>query len=721
MNQTNSRIFIDPGSMSVFADQILDALDDASAVVVHDAKRRVIWASSEVVAEDAWLNKALPAEAESRSGVVAQRTADKTAYVFDLEHASADDRIGTLSVLCETRHPESVELVQRAIRPIVRCVERQIDINAELSSVRRIPAEARLGMNLLVELDEIDDTEDAQATIHQLLERTADHFGADFSAVLLPGQGIQAVYPKPADDQSKDRQLMSRLGSLMAKAKMHRKVTRSSKGRSTFLTMPIFDLKDEVIGIYVLARRAEFPQEQIRLCRAIGAKIGALGSAPERTAAGPLSRHDFLRYIDEVVRRESTTRHAVLMIDIDKLHVVNDSFGHMAGDAVIRKVHRILNDITKHGDIAANLGGDVFGMFLRGADDREAIRRANFILESVADEEIEHDDKTVSVTTSIGIALIPDVVTDAEAALSTAEVATRSAKGRGGNQFVVFKDLDASVMQRRSDLDQVGRLQSALLDDRFVLYAQPIKPLQTGETAPRYEILVRMLDEDGTILPPDRFLSAAERYQMMGAIDRWVVRRTLDQLSAADNPLEIGLGSFSINVSAQSLMEKDFLPFLETQIAESGVPPDALCFEITETSIVRCLETAQRFIARLRNLGCRVALDDFGTGYCSFAYLKDLHVHYVKVDGVFIRDILENTLSEAIVVSLVRIADVMSAAVVAEHVETDLVIQRLRQHGVSFAQGFGIGKPQPLQDVLAGIGSPIDFAELTSKIRIGTK
>ena len=275
-------------------------------------------------------------------------------------------------------------------------------------------------------------------------------------------------------------------------------------------------------------------------------------------------------------------------------------------------------------------------------------------------------------------------------------------------------------MQRRSDLDQVGRLQSALLDDRFVLFAQPIKPLQTGETAPRYEILVRMLDDDGQILPPGKFLSAAERYQMMGAIDRWVVRRTLDQLSAADNPLEIGLGSFSINVSAQSLMDKDFLSFLETQIAESGIPPDALCFEITETSIVRSLEMAQRFIARLRHLGCRVALDDFGTGYCSFAYLKDLHVHYVKVDGVFIRDILDNPLSEAIVVSLVRIADVMSAAVVAEYVETDLVIQRLRQHGVSFAQGFGIGKPQPLEDVLSGIGTPVDFGELTSKIRIGT-
>lgn len=719
MNQTKIAIHIDPGSMSAFASQILEAVDDARAVVVHDTARRVIWASS--VNTDADSLRVDAVSAECAVGIMQRQGAGKNVYIFDLKHVSVDDRIGTLSILTSSRQPKSVEFVHGVIEPILHCIERQIDINNELSAVRRISDDARLGMNLLAELDELDECADPVVMIHSLLERSARHFRSTFSAVLLPIHKIQAVHPKPAaEDESRDRQLMGMLGSLMSKAKMHRKVTRSTVRRSHVVSTPIFDSKDEVIGIYVLAGKASFTRDQIRLCRAIGAKINALGSAPENTAAGPFSRHDFLRYVAEVVRRESTTSHSVLMVDIDTLHVVNDSFGHMAGDAVIKKVYRILNDIAKHGDIVAKLGGDVFGVFLRGADEGDVVRRAEFILQSVAGEIIEYDNRTVSVTASIGIALVPDVVADAEAALSTAEVATKSAKGRGGNRFVVFRDLDASVMQRRSDLDQVGRLQSALLDDRFVLFAQPIKPLQTGETAPRYEILVRMLDEQGNVVPPDKFLSAAERYQMMGAIDRWVVRRTLDQLSAADNPLEVGLGSFSINVSAQSLIDREFLEFVENQIAESGVPPNALCFEITETSVVRCLEVAQYFIARLRHLGCRVALDDFGTGYCSFAYLKDLPVHYVKIDGVFIRDILENPLSEAIVVSLVRIADVMAATIVAEHVETDLVIQRLRQHGVGFAQGFGIGKPQPLQDVLAGIGPAVDFAELTSKFRIGT-
>ncbi len=688
--------------MSVFAGQILEAVHDARAIVIHDTARRVIWASPGAFEEDAW----------NGSG--------EGSYVFDLNHACANSRIGTLTVLTAGSRSENVELVRGLIEPVLHCIERQIDITSELSAVRHVSEETRRGARLLIELDDLDHITDPHAAVEKLLERSTSHFNASFTAVLLPGDGIQTIFPKPAaSDQSRDRRVMGQLAGLMSQAKMHRKVTRSRSGRAHIVTTPIFDSSDDVIGIYVVGSKHEISKDQIRLCRAISAKLHALGNVPEPTISNSFSRHDFLRYVAEVIRRDSATSHAVLMVDVDKLHIVNDNFGHMAGDKVVRKINRVLVDCVKHGDVVARMGGDIFGMFLRGVNEDAAVQRAEFVLQTIAGEKFEHERKAFSVTASVGVALIPDVVADAESALSTAEVATRSAKGRGGDRCVVFRDLDASVMQRRSDLDQVGRLQSALLDDRFVLYAQPIKPLQTSESAPRYEILVRMLDEDGAVLPPNKFLSAAERYQMMSAIDRWVIRRTLDQLSAADNPLEVGLGSFSINVSAQSLMDQDFLEFVESQIAESGVPPDAICFEITETSIVRCLEVAQYFITRVRHLGCRVALDDFGTGYCSFAYLKDLSVNYVKVDGVFIRDILENPLSDAIVASLVRIGDVMSAAVVAEHVETDLIVQRLREHGVGFGQGYGIGKPSPLQEVLDGIGPAIDFASHTSKIRVG--
>lgn len=687
MSQKNVSTEIDPGSMSVFSEQILEAVGGARAVTVHDTAQQLVWSSSDDTSGNAH------------------------AYAFDLTHVGCTDPIGTLSVLSDAPWRDSAEFVYETIEPILRCVERQIDITTELSSVRRLSVDSRLGLKLLLEFDDIDENAGPEATIRELLERSAAHFRASFSAVLLPAAEIQVIHPEPTSmNESRDRQRMGMLGSQVSKAKIHRKVTKWTTRGSHIVSTPVIDWKDDVIGVFVVARKDGFSRDQIRLCRAIGAKIDAFKNGPAGRPNSQLSRHDFLRYVAEVIKRDATSSHAMLVVDIDQLHVVNDKFGHMAGDAVIQSVDRLLNGLNRRGDMVARLGGDTFGVFLRAAGEDEVVRRADHIVQSIAGQIVQHDSRSVSTTASVGIALIPDVVGDAQAGLSTAEVATRSAKSRGGDRLVVFRDLDASVVQRRCDLDQVGRLQSALLDDRFVLFAQQIKAIQTEETAPRYEILVRMLDEQGTILPPEQFLSAAERYQMMAAIDRWVVRRALDQLSAADNPLEINLGSFSINVSAQSLMDKGFLDFVENQIAESGVPPSVLCFEITETSVVRSLEIAQYFITRLRHLGCRIALDDFGTGYCSFAYLKDLHVNYVKIDGVFVRDILENPLSDAIVASLTRIGEVMPASIVAEHVETDLVMQRLRQLGVNFAQGFGIGKPRPLQDVLKELDSPEYFA-----------
>jgi len=212
-------------------------------------------------------------------------------------------------------------------------------------------------------------------------------------------------------------------------------------------------------------------------------------------------------------------------------------------------------------------------------------------------------------------------------------------------------------------------------------------------------------------------MSAAERYQMMSALDRWVINKTLDELSNSDNMLEINLASFSINVSAQSLTDDDFVDHVEQRIVESGISPEALCFEITETALVRNLERAQRFIRKLTKLGCRLALDDFGTGHCSFAYLMDLPVQYIKIDGVFIRDILENPLSDAIVSSVINIAKVIHAFTVAEHVENDRVLQRLQQYDIDYVQGFAIGRPRPLAEVLAEMEPAVLFNTTTNLAR----
>ena len=723
----NIAAYLDSGSMRLFAEQISDTLGNVIAVGVHDLNGKLIWAGPESRSKSFWTVNPFLRQEVPAGGFVERLSNNNYVYVFYLRYGEEKTLYGTLSVQIDSSNPVSVEYAQKEIEPVLACIQRQLGINAELSAVRRITAEGQKGMQLLMQLDELDDDGGPQKILQHILQLSGKHFAAELTAILLPGLGIQEIWPESIGNGEKSsKAVMTTLGALVAQAQIHRQVllsgvnikTRAAVGLQSdspkILCSPIINSIGDVIGVFVLMAPHKYSKEQVRLSRAICAKINTLLRTADQMRNEHHSRHGFLQHVTSVIARSASQPHAVLYVDVDKLHIVNDNFGHVAGDQVIQFVSEQLDDVSGTDDAIAHLFGDAFGLFLRNCDEEKAREKAELILESIARKEIEHDSRVINVSASIGIAMIPEVVADASAALNTAEVAARSAKSRGGGRLVVFRDLDASVAQRRSDLDQVGYLQSALIDNRFVLYAQAIKPLHDEENVHRYEILVRMLAKNGDTLAPGAFMSAAERYQMMSALDRWVVRNTLDQLANADNLLEISLGSFSINISAQSIADEDFPVFLENQIIESGVSPDSLCFEITETSIVRNLERAQRCIRRLRKLGCRLALDDFGTGYCSFAYLKDLPVQYLKIDGVFVRDMLENPLSEAIITSTVNIAKVMNAATVAEHVENDLLAQRLRQHGIDFVQGFAIGKPAPFKTVLDDIGPPVLLGEIAN-------
>ena len=726
--QNNIAAYLDSGSMRLFAEQISDALGNVIALGVHDLNGKLVWAGPESHSKSLWTVNPFLRQDVPAGGFVERLSNKNFVYVFYLSYGEENTQYGTLSVQIDSSNPVSVEYAQKEIEPVLACIERQININAELSAVRRMTTEGQKGMELLMQLDELDSDSGPQKILQHILRLSADHFGAELTAILLPGFGIQEVWPDSMwKDSNISKAVMTTLGALAGQAQIHRQVLLSGVNIKTrvavgfrsndpqILCSPIINSIGDVIGVFVLMAPHKYSKEQVRLSRAICAKINTLLRTADRMRNEHHSRHGFLQHVTSVIERSASQPHAVIYVDVDKLHIVNDNFGHVAGDQVIQFVSEQLDDVSGSGDAITHLFGDAFGLFLRDCDEKKARKKAELILESIARKDIEYDGRIINVSASVGIAMIPDVVEDASAALNTAEVAARSAKSRGGGRSVVFRDLDASVAQRRSDLGQVSHLQSALIENRFVLYAQPIKPLHDDENMHRYEILVRMLDENGATLAPGAFMSAAERYQMMAALDRWVVRNTLDLLANADNMLEISLGSFSINISAQSLADDDFPAFLESQIVESGVSPDSLCFEITETSIVRDLERAQRCIRRLRKLGCRLALDDFGTGYCSFAYLKDLPVQYLKIDGVFVRDMLENPLSEAIIASTVNIAKVMNAATIAEHVENDLLAQRLRQHGIDFVQGFAIGKPAPFKSILDDIGPPVLLGEIEDK------
>lgn len=730
MGQKNIGAYLDSGSLSIFAQQIVEMLDGAFVVSIHNADGNIVWTGPGEGASKPFKVNSSVRTSNPGPGFCKKVDDKNLVYVFYLDCEDADDLIGTLSVLVQSSQPVNFKSAHRDLKPILTCIEQQAAINAELSSVRRMSSDDRDGLELLVKMDELDGSTGSEAILRSVLELSAAHFGCNLAAVSLPHLGIQQTHPASAlTDGGSGKRLVAMLDSLNSAAHKHKKVlvsdentnVKGSKGRTKsapkVVCSPIVNSHDEVRGTFVLIGDHPLPKESIRLVRAICAKINSLTGATNQANGEHLSRHGMLQHMNTVLTQHPNIPCAFLYLDIDKLHVVNDSFGHIAGDQVITGIMGVVDDLAGEDDAVSHLSGDRIGFFIRDCNEQRAVAKAESILEKIKHDTVEYDGKAIDISASIGIALMPDVVTDASAALNTAEVAARSAKERGGSRVVVFSDIDASIAQRRSDLDQVSDLQSAIIENRFTLHAQQIQSLKEEENSNRYEILVRMLDKNEKLVLPGKFMSAAERYQLMSALDRWVINKTLDELGNADNMLEVNLASFSINVSGQSLTDDDFVDYVAQRIVDSGVSPESLCFEITETAVVRNLERAQRFINKLSKLGCRLALDDFGTGHCSFAYLKDLPVQYIKVDGVFIRDILDNPLSEAIVSSVTNIAQVMHACTVAEQVENDRVLTRLRDLDIDYVQGFAIGRPRPLDEVLAEMGPAVLFDTMTNLVR----
>jgi Amt family ammonium transporter len=313
-------------------------------------------------------------------------------------------------------------------------------------------------------------------------------------------------------------------------------------------------------------------------------------------------------------------------------------------------------------------------------------------------------DGTVQVSVSVGAAeLPPDSQHRLAHGLANAEIACKAAKDRGRNRVEIFQDADQSIIRRSTDIVVVQALHEALAADRFALFAQPILPLNAERKEPRFEFLLRMVSENSELLPPEKFLSAAERYQLLPAIDRWVMKNAIGALAAQASLLRGRAIRFSMNISGASIASEEFLDFLEGTIRDSGLPPETLCFELTETSAVSNLARADKMMQRLRTLGCTFALDDFGTGLSSLVYLKSLPVSVLKIDGAFVRDAGVNPRTESMVRAIAQLARTMGMETVAEYVETDDLRTRMAGLGVDYGQGFAIGRPVPVDQVLGDL------------------
>jgi diguanylate cyclase (GGDEF)-like protein/PAS domain S-box-containing protein len=407
---------------------------------------------------------------------------------------------------------------------------------------------------------------------------------------------------------------------------------------------------------------------------------------------------------------QDENEHALCFMDLDQFKVINDTCGHAAGDEMLRQLSNVLQETVRHHDTLARLGGDEFGVLMEDCSLEHAHRVATAIQKAIQNYHFTWEGRSFKVGVSMGLVAITKTTTNQSELLRDADAACYMAKDKGRNRIHIYHAEDSEIAQRHGEMQWVTRIQHALEEDKFCLYAQSIVSLDNS-TNKHYELLIRMIDDKGEIVPPGAFLPAAERYDLMIQVDRWVIEKTFHLL--AKNPAFHSQISFiSINLSGQSLADQNILDLIINRLSETDIKNEKICFEITETAAISNLGKAINVISTLKALGCRFALDDFGSGLSSFAYLKNLPVDYLKIDGMFVKDIVDDPIDRAMVKSINEIGHVMGMKTIAEFVENDEIKGMLREIGVNYAQGYGIDIPMPLNDLL---GRSVNVSKIKDK------
>ncbi len=412
---------------------------------------------------------------------------------------------------------------------------------------------------------------------------------------------------------------------------------------------------------------------------------------------GLVNRREFERRLEEAIEsgHRGDGQHVLCYLDLDRFKIVNDSSGHLAGDSMLREVAKLLRDAVRDSDTVGRLGGDEFGTLLVGCPLDKARQIADDLTRSVGEYRFVWKDKIFNIGVSVGLVEISRESGTLEELLAAADTACYVAKKQGSGRVVVYSARDEALARHTGEIQWLQRLQGALKENRFHLYQQVIVPAHGDDGGPALEVLLRLQDEAGHELPPSEFMRAAERYRLMGLVDRWVVQTTFAALGRGAIPVPAHR-SVAINISGQTLGDAQFLEFVVECFDTSGVAPAQVCFEINESAVVANLDHARRFVGVLHGMGCQFALDDFGSGVGSFSNLKNLPLDYLKIDGSFMRNLARDTVNQAMVAAMIKLARTLNFKVIAEQVEDAASVEVARRMGVDYLQGYAIGRPQPL-------------------------
>jgi len=452
---------------------------------------------------------------------------------------------------------------------------------------------------------------------------------------------------------------------------------------------PIRDRKGQIIGAVMVFH-------DVTESRYLTHKLS--WEANHDALTGLINRRRFEQHLVDAIAsvKHSNHQHALCYLDLDQFKVVNDTVGHIAGDELLRQITALIQQGVRAHDMLARLGGDEFGILLTQCSLSQATQIAENLKNLVHQFRFIWNGKTFIIGVSIGVVAIDQTSQNLMELLGAADAACYAAKARGRNCVHIYSLDDSELIKQRGERQLISKITHALETNRFCLYYQKIVSITSKPLVEHYEILIRMLDENGQIVSPAQFIPAAERYGLITEIDCWVIETFFSNYHQLPEKDVVSQGLYTINLSGASISNNQFMRFLIEQFSRYKIPPETIGFEITETAAIANFEQARYFMGELKKIGCCFALDDFGSGLSSFAYLMNLPVDYLKIDGAFVKNISHNLISQALVEGFNGIAHAMNLETIAEFVEDETILEKLREIGVDYAQGYGIARPVPI-------------------------
>lgn len=628
--------------------------------------------------------------------------------------------LGLVAIVCEMHTDRLLESLTSLMRPALAVLSRELHNQYNIEDMRRDLQSRDNDLALL--LEEAGSAQEANADdFNRLLKACVAQLGCKLAALLVPGRNVAAYAVPAGQDRHIGSSLLSRTHRhLIALAQVQRRTIRLNHPIKTgplanlghkVLACPIFSSDQRVVGVIALFRSdtaGDYATREIHLAELLARRIAQMLMNSFDAASGLLTRVALDQRVRKCLSRDKTAGrasvHLVIYVDIDRIHVVNEICGMHIGDEVIARVGAVIREVVSPKVAAAKISGDRFALFVEDSDVGAATLLAESLRKSIAAIMPSAGTRAQQISASFGIAALEPRDGTLSHGLASAEAACKAAKDRGRNRVEVFAEADHSIIRRVEDVILMGTIREALDSNRFFIEAQPIVSLQPGAARrAKFELLLRMQDDKGNRIPPDKFFVAAERYQLVAEIDRWVVRHVFKALASVAEPLVAAGATFAINISGQSLGDEAFLEFLTERLTRYKLPASLVSFELTETAAVSNIVRAEAMMRKLRALGHEIALDDFGKGLSSLSYLQSLPVSSVKIDGSLIRHVTTSETSQAMIRALVELTRAMRLKTTAECIESEHIRRAVAELGVDEAQGFEIGHPVAFESVIKAL------------------